>query len=52
MNQTSVYDEVLNFNENEECDMALMIPYLMEEFKAWLMSSRLLKKKSQKDCNS
>lgn len=49
MNQTSVYDEVLNFNENEECDMALMIPYLMEEFKAWLMSSRLLKKKSAED---
>lgn len=49
MNRISVYDEVLNFNENEECDLALVIPYLMEEFKAWLMESRFLKKKSAED---
>lgn len=45
----SIYDQVINFDENEESDFIMSIPYLMEEFKTWLIETRGLKEKSAED---
>ena len=49
METESLYDRIANFNEDEECDVALVVPYLQEEFKKWLMETRDIKEKSAED---
>lgn len=49
MGEESLYDRIANFNEDEECNVAFVIPYLQEEFKKWLMDTRGIKEKSAED---
>lgn len=44
-----MYDIFVNFNENEESDVVIVVPYLMGEFKSWHMETRGLKEKSAED---
>lgn len=47
--ENTLYDQVTNFNEDEESEITLVIPYLQEEFKKWLMDTREIKEKSADD---
>lgn len=49
MERISLYDRVVNLDENEKCEVVLAIPYLREEFKRWLMETRDIKEKSADD---
>lgn len=49
MGTESLYDRIANFNEDEECDVAFVVPYLQEEFKKWLIETRNIKEKSAED---
>ncbi|MDE5719844.1 MAG: hypothetical protein K2I34_03615 [Paramuribaculum sp.] len=49
MTNISIYDQVVNFNENEESEVVLTIPYLQEEFRNWLITTRDIKEKSADD---
>lgn len=45
----TIYDRVANFNEDEESEVILVIPYLQEDFKKWLMETRDIKEKTASD---
>lgn len=45
----TTYDRVANFNEDEESEVILVIPYLQEDFKKWLMETRDIKEKTAND---
>ena len=49
MAQASLYDRIDNFNEDEESEVILVVPYLQEEFRRWLMETRDIKEKSADD---
>lgn len=49
MKNESLNDIIVNFNEDEDSEVILVIPYLQEEFKRWLMETRDIKEKSAED---
>lgn len=49
MEKELVDDRIANFNEDEECKVVLVVPYLREEFKNWLIETRDIKEKSAED---
>lgn len=49
METESFYDRIVNFNGDEESNVALVVPYLQDEFKKWLMETRDIKEKSAED---
>lgn len=49
MKHESLYNRIVNFNEDDDSEVILVIPYLQEEFKRWLMETRDIKEKSAED---
>lgn len=49
MKNQSIFDRVINFNEDEESDVVLLVPYLSNEFMNWLIETRGIKEKSAED---